>query len=181
VLQTHQKTGHHDFHINPLIRFAMGLRMTETQNYALDAGMRSRNTPHASELSTQKPKVGSFSNLFKSFWGSEAADKKQKSGHKTSEPEGTCGSILFDIDFSYSDSISKRSSITTAENLAKPANSDQQPEDKHESESRLSNADTESEEEGWMKLSQRPTTTQPVPIPKPHHSHTFERIEAIYI
>jgi hypothetical protein len=35
--------------------------------------------------------------------------------------------------------------------------------------------------ESWMLLTQRPTATQPIPIPKHHAAHTFDRIEAIYI
>ena len=92
--------------------------------------------------------------------------------------------ILFDFEFSEnSGTRSQQADLnnlevgeTNSSEVQKPRS---EPAKKDSKESEPSNAE---DGPSWERFQQRPTSTKPVNIPiKHHHTHTFERIEAIYI
>jgi hypothetical protein len=172
----------------------MGLRMD-----SCESDIRS-NTPHAVEILAASPqrksKMGSLGHLFDAFF------QKEK---KTSDIDdiqdrkslGHYGSILFDFEFQSSQSNSNKvvgtdSAVKEAEEKVIPGHDSSvqiRKEVTRRETQRKSGGKTDShsndleDDDRWMNFSQRPTTTQPVAIPKSthYHTHNFERIEAIYI
>jgi hypothetical protein len=167
----------------------MGMRM---EVGGLETECR-KDTPHAVGLHaspSQRPKVGSLRRLFDSFWKSDNhknIDDDQKPAD--AKDLGHYGSILFDFEFQQQQQESSSPSSLplpqappTKPKLSSPARN-KPGETKPKGDAKPISADAADEDNRWMTLSQRPTTTQPVPIPQPthHHTHNFERIEAIYI
>jgi len=146
--------------------------------------MQLNNSPHAQKLlpvgsgsGSSKSKVGSLGKLFDSIWGGPGKRMKehdQGDVAKRASPVFSNGSYVFDLELHGDCDTPGKSSFASRSGVKQRSTDD------------LSYLETkeevEVEEEGWRKFQQRPTKTQPVTIPTPrHHTHTFERIEAIYI
>jgi hypothetical protein len=167
--------------IKGTVRFSMGLRM---EVGGFETELRQGNTPHVVGLHSspsQKPKVGSLRRLFDAFWKSDN-QKKIDDDEKPADVKdlGHYGSILFDFEFQHQQ---EKDLPMPQVSPTKSTVRNKASEPKLKAEAKPTSVDAAEDDNRWMTLSQRPTTTQPVPIPQPthHHTHNFERIEAIYI
>ena len=162
-----------------------------------DDGMRLTSTPHAVNVSvnactSSRSRLGSLGRLVDSFWP-ERSKAAKDDGDREGEL-GHYGSILFDFEFgqsqtnSYSEKKELPKDPDAGRSEASAAAADKKASKIKSPEKSVSNQTSASADAGdsdckWMNFSQRPTSTQPVPIPRGshYHTHNFERIEAIYI